>query len=40
MYWEDAIADGLVRVENGHVHLTAAGRAAIRLRQSRNLIAD
>ena len=23
--WEDALADGLVRVENGHVLLTAAG---------------
>ena len=40
MHWEDAIADGLVRVENRHVHLTEAGEAAIRLRQSRNLIAN
>jgi hypothetical protein len=27
--WEDAVADGLVRVEHGKVHLTAAGTALL-----------
>jgi len=27
--WEDAVADGLVRFEGGHVALTAAGRALL-----------
>jgi hypothetical protein len=27
--WEDALSDGLVRVERGHVLLTAAGRELV-----------
>ena len=27
--WEDALSDGFVRVERGHVHLTAAGTALL-----------
>jgi hypothetical protein len=29
MHWEDAIADGLVRVRDGAVHLTDAGEARL-----------
>ena len=28
--WEDALADRLIRIEAGHVHVTAAGRALLR----------
>lgn len=27
--WEDALADRLIRIEAGHVYLTAAGRALL-----------
>jgi hypothetical protein len=31
-HWEDAVADGLVRVEHRHVHLTEAGKARLSAR--------
>jgi hypothetical protein len=37
MHWEDAIADGLVRVKDGRVRLTDAGRA--RMAMSGNHVA-
>lgn len=33
--WEDAIADGLIRVERGVVTVTESGRAALRLHRRR-----
>jgi hypothetical protein len=30
LVWEDALLDGLVRVERGHVELTAAGEGRLR----------
>jgi hypothetical protein len=32
--WEDALADGLVRIDRGHVSLTAAGADALTQRAS------
>ena len=32
--WEDALSDGLVRVDRGHVSLTAAGRELLTQRTS------
>jgi hypothetical protein len=27
--WEDALADRLIRIQSGHVHVTPAGRALL-----------
>jgi hypothetical protein len=35
MYWEDAIADGLVRVRDGHVELTETGKERLESAQAK-----